>query len=141
VIQFDGKQSSWIPWDARWCARAIKRLYFYLMVGDDDNVFIPKISEEGKAYKETDVDDPGTVTRIISKADVEKATQDNLNGFAELLMSMDWSTPVGRVVFDIVNGTKCADYPHGNLHIAYKSFCPKQPWLGPPYTRGMLHLN
>jgi hypothetical protein len=91
VIQFDGKQSSWTPWDARWCARAIKRGYFYLLVGDDDDVFIPKISEEGKAYKETEVDDQGKqiTTRSISKADVEKATQDNLNGFAELLMSMD----------------------------------------------------
>jgi hypothetical protein len=51
---------------------------------------------------------------------VEKANPDNLNGFAELLMSMDWSTPVGRDVFDIVNGTKCAEYPHGNLRVAYK---------------------
>jgi gag-polypeptide of LTR copia-type/Zinc knuckle len=122
VIQFDGKQSSWTPWDARWCARAIKRGYFNLLVGEDDDVFIPKISEEGKTYKETAVDDQGKqiTTKSISKADVEKATQYNLNGFAELLMSMDWSTPVGRVVFDMVNGTKCADYPHGNLRVAYK---------------------
>jgi hypothetical protein len=92
------------------------------MVGDDDDVFIPKISEEGTAYKETEVDAQGKqiITTSIAKADVEKATQDNLNGFAELLMSMDWSTPVGRVVFDIVNGTKCADYPHGKLRTAYK---------------------
>jgi hypothetical protein len=108
VIQFNGKQSSWIPWDARWCVRAIKRGYFYLLVGDDDDVFIPKISEEGKAYKKISVDDQGKqiIMKIISKDDVEKATQDNFNGFAELLMSMDhWSSPVGRVAFDIVNGT------------------------------------
>jgi hypothetical protein len=34
-------------------------------------------------YKETSVDDQGkqVITKTISKADVEKATQDNLSGF------------------------------------------------------------
>jgi hypothetical protein len=37
--------------------------------------------------------------------------KENIQAFVDLLLSMDTSTPMGMVAFDIVMGTKCPDYP------------------------------
>ena len=61
-----------------------------------------------------------------AKSDEEKAlVKLNHLGFARLLKMPDPNTELGRVAFDLINGSRDADYPRGNLKQAWDNLQEK----------------
>jgi hypothetical protein len=122
AIMFDGKQSSFFMWEAKFGAKGTKLGWFILLFGKDDEVHVTSITEENNPYLETQIDAQGNAVqvRIYTRTQMIAFTKENIAAFMELLLSIDTSTPSGCVAFDIVMGTKCLEFPNGNARIAMK---------------------
>jgi hypothetical protein len=124
AIMFDGKQASFIMWEAKLGEKGTKLGWYTLLFGCDDEVCVPSITEENNPYLETQIDPQGNPVqvRIWTRTQMIAFTKENIAAFMELLLSIDTSTPPGRVAFDIVMGTKCLEFPNGNARIAMKCY-------------------
>jgi hypothetical protein len=95
--------------------KGVKQGCCALLFGSDADVRVPKKSEEDQPYYEWQPDGQGNTVqvRIFTKTEMVAFAKENIQAFVDLLLSMDTSTPMGKVAFDIVMGTKCPDYPNG----------------------------
>jgi hypothetical protein len=58
--------------------------------------------------------------RNWTRTQVAAFTKENIAAFTELLLGIDTSVPQGRVVFDILMGTKSPEFPNGNGRLAMR---------------------
>jgi hypothetical protein len=66
VITFDGKISSWVAWEQKFLARSLKKGYYNILVGDEDEHPIPMDGQEKEENS------------IILDYEVEKDSQSQL---------------------------------------------------------------
>jgi hypothetical protein len=57
---------------------------------------------------------------MFTASQMEVFARDNILSFSDLLLSIHTSTPMGRVAFDIIMGTKSPEYPNGNARLAWQ---------------------
>jgi hypothetical protein len=103
----------------------VKQGYHALLFGSDADVRVPKKSEEDQHYYEWQPDGQSNLIQvwIFTKTQMIAFAKENIQAFVDLLLSMDTSTPIGKVASDIVMGTKCLEYPNGNGTLETK-VCP-----------------
>jgi hypothetical protein len=79
------------------------------------DVRVPRLSEEGIDYFEPDIDEAGNpiLVQMFTEGQMDAFAKENITVFADLLLSIDTSTPMGRVAFDIIMGTS-----HLNIQMA-----------------------
>ena len=130
VIQFDGKQSSWVVWEEKFLARALIKGYQHILLSSDKEHPIPKesddVQEEGN-----DVDESGSPikkTQPQAKPNAKQLAKNKLlnnQAYGDLILSMDATSPTGLVAFNIVKSTKTTIYPNGNARIAWQNLKKK----------------
>ena len=109
VIPFDGKRASWHAWSVKFKARARVRGYLDILL--DSSISIPKESEID-ALRSSPTDEDKAKVKIFDRA---------TKAFDELILSIDHSTPSGRVAFSLVESSCGGDHPNGNVKIAWQS--------------------
>ena len=120
VITFDGKKTSWTSWKEKFLARAKRKGYKKVLLGDIE--VVPDTTE----IEDSDSD----------KAKKEKAREQNELAYADLTLSIDCSKAQGRVVFNLVRASKSEDYPDGHAATAWKNLERKfQPKTTPSITK------
>jgi gag-polypeptide of LTR copia-type len=118
VVVFDGKQSSWIVWEEKFIARAIKKGYFMIFLAEDDAIYIPKLGEDNLYTTTVNSDGDEVLKPVFKDKDIKNWLEWNIQAYSDLVMCMDTSTPTGRVAFDIVRSSKTEEYPFGNARVA-----------------------
>jgi hypothetical protein len=58
-------------------------------------------------------------TKKTLSAENTAISEANKKGFGDLILSINCSTPAGKVAFAMVKGTKTKNHPGGNLRAAY----------------------
>jgi hypothetical protein len=58
-LMVDGKQASYIMWEAKFGTKGKKLGWYTLLFGRDDEVYVPSITEENNPYLETQIDPQG----------------------------------------------------------------------------------
>ena len=101
VVLFSGMKKDWAAWEEKFLARSSSKGYKSLLMGDEE---VPKSTED---------EDKLTDEQKQEKKWNEKA-------YADLVLSMDTDKPSGRVAFNIIRGTKTAEYADGNAALAWK---------------------
>ena len=98
VIQFSGKHEDWNVWKEKFLAKANRKGFKEVLLGE---VEIPKDS--------------------ITTNEAKEIKKLNVFGFEELIMSMKGDTPEGKVAFTLVKNCKSDDYKSGNVAEAFES--------------------
>ena len=109
ILPFDGNLSNWDPWSEKTRAKAKRRGWKKLLVGD---VVIPTNSEYEQAVVDGD-------------EDIQKLAALNEEAYEELVLCIDHTKKMGRVAFSLVKNSKSADYPEGNCKIAWDRLTAK----------------
>ena len=122
VVIFSGKKDDWDSWKEKFSVRASIKGYDEILSGDEK---VPAThDEDGKK---------------LTLTEAEKAISDkNKKGFGDLILSIDCSTPNGKIAFAMVKGTKTKAYPSGNLHTAFQRLKTK---FEPSTTPQLVHLT
>ena len=109
VIPFDGKPRNWDAWSEKIGAKARRRGWKKLLIGQEK---VPTQSEYEQA--------------ILDK-DEAKTTLAELNeeAYEELVLSMDHTSQTGKVAFSLVKNSKTAEHPGGNCKIAWDRLVSK----------------
>ena len=112
VVTFSGKKASWPAWEEKFLARAKRKGYKDVLIG------------KTAVVKDTIV----IADADVNKAEKLKARELNEQAYADLILSIDAEKAAGKVVFNIVKGTKSEDYPDGHANMAWerlkKKFAP-----------------
>ena len=100
VLSFSGKQAEWAIWSEKFLARARRKGYRSILLGNEQ---LPSDSED------------------VSK-DKKKQKLRNLNELAyeDLILSIDGSSNSGRVAFQIVRNCKTDELKEGDSSLAWK---------------------
>jgi hypothetical protein len=102
VIPFSGKKDEWENWKEKFMVKAAINKYDGIINGDDE---VPETHDkDGK--KKTLKPEEQTIADL------------NKKGFGDLMLSIDYTTPEGKIAFNTVKGTKTKENPIGNLRIA-----------------------
>ena len=120
VILFSGKKSDWPAWEEKFLAKAARKGFVELYLGEN-TVEIPKAKET-----------------LDKEKDKEKIEIKKLNelAYGELITSMDTSTTYGNVAFNLVKSSKTGEYPKGNATNAWKRLKDKYaPENAPTLTK------
>ena len=124
VVTFDGKKSSWPAWEEKFLARAKRRGYKDLLLRRVDL---------GPTNAEVPADVPAE-----KRAEVLRLRDLNEIAYADLILAVDTTKPTGRVVFNMIKGTKTPSYLDWNAQEAWASLKRKfQPNTAP--TKSKLH--
>lgn len=84
VILFSGKQRDWMQWEEKFLAKAKRKGMKDMFLGKPED--IPK------------------ATKSSHSSDEIKIMEQNETAYAELIMSIDTSTPAGKIAFRISEG-------------------------------------
>ena len=112
VLSFSGKQAEWAIWSEKFLARARRKGYRSILLGNEQ---LPSDSED------------------VSK-DKKKQKLRNLNELAyeDLILSIDGSSDSGRVAFQIVRNCKTDELKEGDSSLAWKKLSDKfEPKIAP----------
>lgn len=112
VFPFSGLKEDWIPWEAKFLARAQKLGYKQYVI-EDHNIIS---AEEAETLKE------GEETNVLTDDEMKelKSYRANTNAFADLIMSMNTQNAGGLTAFHMVRSTQQdKKYPEGH---AYRAF-------------------
>ncbi|MEL7196526.1 MAG: hypothetical protein AAFO96_29130, partial [Bacteroidota bacterium] len=109
VITFDGKKVAWSSWKEKFLARAQKKGYKGVLLGEIE------VLKESIVVSDDDVD-------RISKL---KSRELNESAYADLILSIDCEKSTGRSVFNLIKGSKSEDYPNGHAGKAWESLVRK----------------
>ena len=101
VLNFSGKQSNWVMWEAKYKARARMKGWLQALLGQ---VVIPN---EDVAL---------TDAQVVEK----NARKANEEGYSDLLLSME-----DEIAFGIVNEAKSTNLPSGDLTMAWRNLMNK----------------
>ena len=122
VITFDGKKASWPAWEEKFLARAKKRGY--------KDLLLKKVE-----LRPTEEEIPLSISDS-ERESILKLRDLNETAYADLILAIDTSKPTGRVVFNLIKGTKKPDYPDGNAQEAWASLKRKfQPNTVPSLSK------
>jgi hypothetical protein len=124
VVMFHGKPPNWIVWKEKWGAVAFKKGYSFIFSASDAELYLPKDGEDNLYTISTDANGDEVHTAVFTAKDVKQWIACNTQVFADLIMSMDCSTP-GQADFDIVRSTKTAEYPNGKSRLAMQHLTGK----------------
>ena len=122
VVVFSGKKDDWEVWKEKFLVRASIKGYEGILTGE------VKVPATHKA--------DGTKEKLT--ADQETIADANKKGFGDLILSIDCSTPAGKIAFAIVKGTKTKTNPSGNLELAFQRLKTKYE---PTTTPQLVHLT
>ena len=115
VIPFTGKKIDWSVWSEKFLARANRRGYKELLIGNMQN---PGDDEK------PDDSEPETV-----KEEYKKKRDLNQLAYEDLILCIDGNTETGRVAFQCVKGSKTPKIEAGDCALAWKrlnnKFAPK----------------
>ena len=101
VIVFSGKQADWQIWSAKFLARARRKQYKKILVGE--------VILEGDKYDES-----------IEKESLKKWRELNDIAYEDLILSMEGNTEAGKVAFQIVRGARSELFKEGDAALAWK---------------------
>ena len=93
IITFSGKKVEWPVWSEKFMARANRKGYKKILLGEDKEYIVPLDSVDLDAIKDND-------NEKHSKMLKEK----NQEAFEDLILAIDGDTEIGRVVFPIDQG-------------------------------------
>ena len=123
VIEFSGKSSDWKIWSRKFLARANRKGYKKLLLGEAK---IPTEDQYTLACGEANSSEKKTV----------KLWQLNEAAFEELLLSINGQTKQGRIAFNLVDNCVTDDQPEGNCKIAWERLVHKYaPKTAPSYIQ------
>ncbi len=122
VVIFSGKKEDWESWKEKFSVRASIRGYDEILSGDEK---VPATHDvDGKKLTLSDAD--------------QAISEKNKKGFGDLILSIDCSTPHGKIAFAMVKGTKTKTNPSGNLYVAFQRLKTK---FEPTTTPQLVHLT
>jgi hypothetical protein len=105
IIPFSGKKVDFITWEEKCMARARRKGYKEVILGQ---VTIPKDDVVLSSAKEEDKED------IRTREKTEYA-------YSNLILAIYTTTSSGKVTFNLVCNSKSDDYPDGNTAVAFKN--------------------
>ena len=103
VIKFNGKASNWDAWNEKFGAKATRRGYKNLLLG---NEVVPTQSEYDQVVTDSD-------TATI------KLGQLNEEAYKDLILSINTTMKQGRVAFSLVKNSKTTQYLEGNCKLTW----------------------
>jgi hypothetical protein len=107
VVTFSGRKDDWITWDEKFQARARRRGYGDILLGDKsalDDANFAALSESDSTHSKQ-----------------LKLRQLNELAFDDLILSMETGTSNGKVAFNLVRSAKNrSTFKHGDAALAYK---------------------
>ena len=104
VLEFDGKETSWTMWQAKYQARARTKGWIKVLLGKETPPKFDKVIDISTALGKTE----------------EKLCEVNEQGYSDLLLSME-----DEIAFGLVDEAKTNDQPDGDLHTAWKALVAK----------------
>ena len=109
ALEFNEKASNWDAWNEKLGAKAKKRGYNKLLLGNET---VPTQSDYNQAVTDSD-----TVTI--------KLVHLNEEAYKDLVLSINTTTKQGRVAFSLVKNSKTTQYPEGNCKLAWDRLTTK----------------
>ena len=103
VITFSGKKKDWDAWEEKFLAKARRRGYKRILLGEDE---IPNDSVELDPEEEADKE------QLLIR-------EMNMLAYEELVLSIDDNESAGKVAFKIVKKSKTAENADGDAHLAW----------------------
>jgi hypothetical protein len=98
ITTFNGKKRDWDLWEEKFLARAKRKGYKHVLLG---NVTIPDSNE--LLDESQDVDKPKIKIQELNKL-----------AYGNLVTALDTSKPGGLVAFGLIKGSKSIDYKDGD---------------------------
>jgi hypothetical protein len=96
VVMFDGKPPNWIAvWKEKWSAVAFKKGCSFIFSASGAELYLPKDGDDNLYTISTDANRDEVHTADFTAKDVKQWIARNTQAFADLIMSMDCSTPAG----------------------------------------------
>ena len=108
VISFNGKKTEWEAFEERFLAKAARKGYKAVLLGE-----IP-VHKKDEMIDETE-----------DGKKKKRAKEMNEIAYTELILSMDPKKSAGKVAFKLVKGTKTEEFPDGNAKIAWERLIKK----------------
>ena len=109
VIPFDGKPRNWDAWSEKIGAKARRRGWKKLLIGQE------KLLTQSE-YEQA----------ILDKDEAKRTLAElNEEAYEELVLSMDHTSQTGKVAFSLVKNSKTAEHPGGNCKIAWDRLVSK----------------
>ena len=103
VITFSGKREEWSVWEAKFLAKANRKGFKKVLLGKEkapaDSVSVDESTAAGK--------------------ELQKVREANETAYEELLLSIDGTSKVGRVAFNLVKLSKTKDLIEGDARLAW----------------------
>ena len=126
VIPFSGKATEWPVWSEKFLARARRKSYKGVLTGKDQ---LPAtVADDGYPVPIS--------TEMTEKA--KEVNEKNEEAYEDLILSISGETEMGRVVFQMVKGSKTKDFPDGDCCVAWKRLNEK---FEPTTTQSRLDLK
>ena len=108
IILSSGKKSDWPVWSEKFLARANRKGYKGILLGEeevpDDEVDTELIEDEDKRKKQCEL------------------KKKNQEAYEDLALSIDGESDTGRVVFQLVKGSKSTEFKDGDANEVWKGF-------------------
>ena len=113
IITFSGRRVEWPLWSEKFKARANRKGYKGILVGSHDYI-VP-----------TDNEDIELETDKEKKRRMYELRRLNEEAYEDLVLAVDGKTDVGRLVFQLIRGSKSKDYAEGSAREAWKRITDK----------------
>ena len=108
IILFSGKKSDWPVWSEKFLARANRKGYKGILLGEE-----PMPNNEAESDLMEDEDERKKLCELRKK---------NQEAYEDLVLSIDGESDIGRVVFQLVKGSKCTEFKDGDASEVWKRF-------------------
>jgi hypothetical protein len=95
VIIFSGKKDDWETWKEKFAVKAAIRGYENILSGED----VASATHDKQGNK------------LTLTADEINLSEQNKNGFGDLILSIDCTSAAGKVAFSMVKSTKTKNFP------------------------------
>ena len=123
VIEFSGKSSDWKIWSRKFLARANRKGYKKLLLGE---ATIPSETGYTNSLGKSDATDK----KLVEQWELNELA------FEELLLSINGTTKAGKIAFNLVDNCVTSDQPEGNCKIAWDRLVHKYaPKTAPSYIQ------